>query len=462
MADKKLAIIGLDCATPQLVFDRWLNDLPNIKKLIDNGSYGPLESSLPAITVPAWMSMMTSKDPGQLGFYGFRNRKNYSYGEMFYATSNVVKDKAAWEVLGEHGYNSIIVGVPPSFPVRPLKGAMLGCFLTPGPESDYAYPKELKPEIEANVGTYIMDVKDFRTDNKDYLKGQLWELTQNRFDTVKYLAKNKPWDFLMFVEMGLDRLHHAFWKYFDEEHINYVPDSPYADVMYDFYVYLDKNIGDFLDTIPTDTEVIVVSDHGAVGMDGGLCFNDWLIQKGYLGLNIDIPTSPTKFSNDMIDWTSTKVWGSGGYYGRLFINVKGREPQGIIEPEDYDAFRAEITAELEALTDEHGNNIGTTVYKPEEVYKATNNIAPDLIVYFGDLKWRSIGSIGNPTIWTHENDTGPDDANHDRYGIYIGRDPAKPGTGERLEGLQLMDIAPTVLDRFGVPIPEDWKGKVIR
>ena len=106
MTDKKLAIIGLDCATPQLVFDRWLNDLPNIKKLIDNGSYGPLESSLPAITVPAWMSMMTSKDPGQLGFYGFRNRKNYSYGEMFYATSNVVKDKAAWEVLGEHGYNS--------------------------------------------------------------------------------------------------------------------------------------------------------------------------------------------------------------------------------------------------------------------------------------------------------------------------------------------------------------------
>jgi predicted AlkP superfamily phosphohydrolase/phosphomutase len=458
--DKKLIVIGLDCAPPELVFDRFKDDMPNVARLMDTGVYGPLESSIPAITVPAWMSMMTSKDPGQLGFYGFRNRKNYTYDEMFYATSNVIRDKTAWEYLGDAGLESIVVGVPPSFPVRPVEGAMLGCFLTPDSDSDYAYPKELKAEIEKNVGTYIVDVKDFRTDDKDYLRDQIWKLTENRFETVMYLAKNKDWDFLMFVEMGPDRLHHGFWKYFDESQVNYEPNSEYADVIPNYYKYVDVLIGELLDEVGADADVMVVSDHGAKPMAGGFCFNDWLVQKGYLTLNTDVPTEPGKLTNDMIDWSKTKIWGSGGYYGRLFINVAGREPEGVIAKEDYEKFRDELVAELEATTDEHGNNIGTKAFRPEEIYKATNNIPPDLIVYFGDLDWRSIGSIGNPTLWTHENDTGPDDANHAQFGIYIASDYT--GKGERREGLHLMDVAPTVLAHFGLEPPPDMLGKVIK
>ena len=76
MNSKKIMVIGLDCAAPSLVFDRWRDQLPNLKKLMKNGVYGELTSTIPPITVPAWSSMMSSKDPGQLGIYGFRNRKD--------------------------------------------------------------------------------------------------------------------------------------------------------------------------------------------------------------------------------------------------------------------------------------------------------------------------------------------------------------------------------------------------
>ena len=98
---KKMAVIGLDCADPKLVFEEFIDELPTIKKIAEKGSHGPLESTIPPITVPAWMSMMTGKDPGTLGFYGFRNRKDYSYDSVFFANSKLVKEKTVWDKLGE-------------------------------------------------------------------------------------------------------------------------------------------------------------------------------------------------------------------------------------------------------------------------------------------------------------------------------------------------------------------------
>ena len=112
----------------------------------------------------------------------------------------------------------------------------------------------------------------------------------------------------------------------------------------------------------------------------------------------------TKFKYDLVDWEKTKAWGDGGYYGRCFLNVAGREPQGTIPAGDYEKVRAELKEKLEAITDEQGVNIGTRAFRPEELYRAVGNVAPDLIVYFGDLDWRSIGSVGNAAIRVHEND----------------------------------------------------------
>jgi predicted AlkP superfamily phosphohydrolase/phosphomutase len=82
------------------------------------------------------------------------------------------------------------------------------------------------------------------------------------------------------------------------------------------------------------------------------------------------------------------------------------------------------------------------------------------MVYFGDLHWRAVGSLGHGKHWTLENDTGPDYANHAVQGMFILNEPRKPGAG-RVEGHQLVDIAPTLLDRFGLPIPAEMQGQMI-
>jgi predicted AlkP superfamily phosphohydrolase/phosphomutase len=458
---KRVFVIGLDCFTPQFVFDQWKDELPNLKGLIEKGAYGLLESTIPAITVPAWQSMMTSKNPGKLGFYGFRNRANYSYDEMFYANSLAVKEPTVWDILGKAGKKSVVVGVPQTYPPKPVEGCLIGCFLTPDTDSDFTYPSDLKEELWKNVGEYIIDVKDFRTDDKIRLIKQIYEMTARRFSTVRYLMDNKDWDFFMFVEMGPDRIHHGMWKFVDPEHPKFEPGNRFEKSILNYYKYLDDEIGTLLEALDDDTVVLVVSDHGAKKMDGGINFNDWLIQKGYLVLK-EMPEGRTSLKNDNIDFSRTRVWGSGGYYGRLFINVKGREPQGVVDPRDYERFRDELVAELEALTDPEGNNIGTRVFKPEETYPVVNGVAPDLIVYFGDLNWRSLGTIGNDSLWSFENDTGPDDANHAQHGIFILYDPENPGGGREFEGAHLMDIAPTVLHHLDQPIPDDFEGKIIQ
>jgi predicted AlkP superfamily phosphohydrolase/phosphomutase len=143
----------------------------------------------------------------------------------------------------------------------------------------------------------------------------------------------------------------------------------------------------------------------------------------------------------------------------VFLNVKGREPNGVIEPAEYEAFRDRLIREIEAIPDHEGKPLKTRVYKPEQIYRACNGVAPDLIVYFDDLEWRAVGSIGYDTLYTFDNDTGPDDANHAQEGICILRDGGRRG---RREGLTLYDVAPTILELFGLPIPPAMQGRIIR
>jgi predicted AlkP superfamily phosphohydrolase/phosphomutase len=145
----------------------------------------------------------------------------------------------------------------------------------------------------------------------------------------------------------------------------------------------------------------------------------------------------------------------------VFHKVKDREPNGVIPKDQYEAVRDELIQKLEALPDEHGNPIGTRVYRPEDIYPEVRGIAPDLIVLFGDLYWRAVATLGFGTVWVHENDTGPDDANHAQHGIFIYHDPAKPGGGKKLEPQRIMDVAPTILKALGHPVPEDMQGKSI-
>jgi predicted AlkP superfamily phosphohydrolase/phosphomutase len=457
MSDK-LVVIGLDCVTPQLLFDEFYDELPNIKRLVEGGYSGNMVSTIPPITVPAWMAMMTSQDPGMLGCYGFRNRASYEYENLYITNSNYIKAKNVWNHLSRNRKRSIILGVPLTYPPKPLNGILVCSFLTPGKDVTFTHPADYAPTLDkAAGGDYIIDIKDFRTSEKDRLLKQIYDMTEARFKAFRYMLKNEEWDYAMMVEMGPDRLHHGFWRYGDKEHRLYEPGNPYESALKDYYVYMDKEIGMVLDELPADTSVIVVSDHGAKGMHGGICVNEWLIKEGLLGVK-DYPSEPTKLKTSNIDWSKTKVWGEGGYYARIFMNVEGREPDGIIPADQYESFRKELKEKIEAIPDENGKPIGTKVFLAEEVYKETKNIPPDLIVYFGDLNWRSAGSIGSGNVHIFENDTGPDDANHAQEGIFIWHNPkaAISGKGHKIP---IYDIAPSILDFYNIPIPDELIGK---
>ena len=452
----KICVFGLDCAAPEVVFAE--ERLVNLRRLMAAGIYGRLESVIPPITVPAWMCMCTSQDPGSLGVYGFRNRVDHSYDKLGFANSASIKALAIWDHLGREGKRSIIVGVPPNYPPRRINGISIGCFLTPDTaKNDFTHPASFKAKINELVGEYPVDVKNFRTDSKAWLKDEIFRMSQKQWQVVHWLLKEQQWDYFHFVDIGLDRMHHGFWNYFDEKHVQFEAGNPYQSAIPEYYLWLDEQIGKALDLLDEDTVVLVVSDHGAQRLDGGIAVNEWLIREGLLVLN-EYPKAISPFDQLNVNWAKTRVWSEGGYYARVFFNMQGREPGGVIPPGEYESFQEEMKARFEAMTDDKGQPLNSLVFKPKEIYNSVRNVAPDLIVHFGGLLWRSIGTVGHKAIHVQENDTGPDSCNHAQYGMFILKSPDCPAVG-KYEGARLLDIAPTLLDLAGYEIPETMQGR---
>ncbi len=453
----KICVLGLDCCAPDVVFRD--ERLGNIRRLMDAGTWGRLESVIPPITVPAWMCMTTSQDPGSLGVYGFRNRTDHTYSGLGITNSASIKSMAIWDHIAREGKKSIIVGLPPGYPPRKINGISVGCFLTPDTTKDvFTHPPEIGKELNAMCdGEYPVDVKGFRTDDKDWLKKEIFEMSKKQWNVVKWLLKNKEWDYFHFVDIGQDRVHHGFWDSFDKQHIFYKPGNKYENVIPEYYQWVDSQIGEVLELLDSETVVLVVSDHGAQRLDGGFVVNEWLVKEGLLVLH-EYPKEITPFGKLKVNWAKTKVWSEGGYYARVFFNVQGREPQGIIPQSEYAKFQDEMKKKFEALTDDKGKPLNSLVFKPTELYKNVKNVAPDLIVHFGGLYWRSIGGVGYDRIHVQENDTGPDACNHAQYGMFLLAAPNLPLRGE-YTGAKLLDVAPTLLDLAGYDIPETMQGR---
>jgi predicted AlkP superfamily phosphohydrolase/phosphomutase len=272
--------------------------------------------------------------------------------------------------------------------------------------------------------------------------------------------KERDWDFLGFVDMGPDRLHHGFWKYCDPDHPRYTPGNEHEHVFRDYYRALDRHIGDLINDVPADAAVMVVSDHGAQPMLGGFCINEWLREQGLLTLNTE-PDRPTPMSKADVDWAHTVAWAEGGYYGRLYLNVAGREPDGTVAPARYDATLDEIAAALTAMPGPDGANLGTRVMRPDQVYPEVNGFPPDLLVYAGNLRYRALATLGlGQGLFTVDNDTGPDHANHAEHGIVLlhgmGVDPG------RRDDLSIYDVSPTLHEYFELGDQPALGGRPIR
>ena len=446
---KRLFVLGLDAAPPSLLFDRFIDRLPNFRRLLEASVYGRLRSCDPPITVPAWMVMFTGRTPGELGIYGFRNRVDGEYNEFKIPSSRDVGYLKVWELLARSGYKSVVVGVPPTYPPKPLNGWMISGFLTPSIKSRFTYPPSLRDEVLSLVDNYVFDVV-FRREDREAVYRELIDMTINRLKVIDYLVDTKPWDLFIYMEIGVDRVQHAFWKYFDEEHPRYTSHDLFGDAILNYYRLMDEWLGRLLNRLNDDTALLVVSDHGAKYMKGAFAINDWLIEKGYLSLRGGVEPG-TRITEADVDWRRTYVWGWGGYYSRIFLNLEGRERMGIIGREEYPDFLRDLAREITSIRGPNGEEWRNRVYVPSDLYSRVNGNPPDLMVYFDDLYWRAAGTLGYDNYYLPENDTGPDDSVHDYHGIYI----FKAG-GLRVKGLyrdlSIYDVFPMIADYYGVSL----------
>jgi len=462
---KKMLVIGLDCADPNMVFRHFAPRLPGFRSLCRQGFAARLRSTDPPLTIPAWAVMTTGRHPGELGCYGLRNRDTYEYDSLHIATSQAIEPPRIWDDLGQRGLKSILIGVPQTYPVRPVNGLLIAGMLTPSTRTTFTWPSKLRDDLLGRFPDYAVDIPDFRSLPPESLAEKIDTMTRTRFAVLRHLLHTHTWDFAMMVEIGLDRLHHGFWHYWDRMHRLYPGDTALSGIIPAYYSLLDREIRDTVAMLPDNTAVLVVSDHGAQAMKGGIRINEWLIQNGFLVLNQPLSTE-VPLTPDRVDWSRTRAWGEGGYFGRIFLNVAGREPQGIVPPGDVQRLRETISARLESMMEPSeiacgaGESMGNRVLFPDRFYPEVKGIPPDLMVYFGDLAWRSLGGVGpSPDtfgngLFTRKNDRGPDGANHDFHGVALGNIPGVDGTFDRPGHWNIQAVAPFIRKYFDLDMEE--------
>jgi len=466
----KLFVLGIDGAFPEYVFGEWLEEMPNIKKLIENGAYARLNSTIPPLSATAWTSITTGKSPADTGIFEYVYRKKFSYDDLHVITSKNLNEKTIWTIASEFKKKSIICFVNLTWPIKPFNGYLISDPLTPsGNDIQSTHPKELKEELERvfkelpppNFSQFrdVSKKSNFREIPKeDVIKG-IYELTEKHINIMKYLIKNKEWD-LFFGVIGLtDRMNHAFWKYMDKGHRKYDPNSKFQNTLKDYYKFIDKKLGELLEELEEDTTIIVLSDHGITRMHTRVNLTDWLIKEGYMVLKEPIKDK-CEFNFNMVNWQKTKVFAIGAYEGQIFINLKGREPEGVVEKEKYEKLIDELEEKLKQIKGDRGETLKTKVFKKKEHFKGKcEDIAPDMIIYFDDLQYGcNTTLIGNETLYSEQTARGSDDAAHSRQGIFIMKNGKSKGN---LSEISYLDVAPTILHELELEIPEDMKGRVI-
>ncbi len=458
MINKRVFVFGIDGAPPELIFKEWLDDLPTLKKLMKNGAYAKLNSTIPPVSAVAWISIYTGKFPSDHGVFDYTYRKNNSYNDIKLISANNVQEESVWQIASKHNKKSVMCLVPATWPIKPFSGIGISGFLTPGIKTEYTFPREFKKESEALFDEpFIIDIEKHRDLPKEELLKRIYKMTEMHFKLMKHLIVNKQWDLFFGVIMGSDRVNHNFWRFFDKEHRRYEYVPKFETALKDYYKFLDKNLGELIKLLPKDTTIIIISDHGIQRMDTRVNLSDWLIQEGYLVLKEPIKEK-IKFSMDMVNWSKTKVFARGAWDGQIFINLRGREEQGIVDEGEYESLIEELEIKLKQIKGDDGKVLDTKIFKKKDYRGKFDSIAPDMIIYFDSLHYGCNTSlIGNPTLWSPKTAMGGDDVTHSQKGIFITNKSRKGYIDE----IQIIDIAPTILNELNISPPKDMKGRIL-
>lgn len=501
--------VGLDGGT--LRFIRPLAEsgrLPNFARLMEKGAWGELESTIPPATPPAWSSFMTGKNPGKHGVFNFYFQPRGSYGSVL-VSGSFVRAKKFWDYLQEAGKSVGLIDIPLTFPPPDkMRGFMISGVPVPAEEAVFTCPPELHTEIIREFGDYPLEervVGSFRRGNHLAALKLLYHHQRMRKEVAAYLLGKYDWDFFMVVFRGTDLIQHSGFRFYDEDFCRRYPQEArkYREVIPQVYERIDSYLGELLQRVPSDCVVMIMSDHGAGPVSKTFYINRWLREQGFLSLKtgdrwrnrhrklvkrdlggllsraglgawnrmipsplrqapVFLPRSEAKELFERVNWARTVAYSSWILDERIVrVNLQGREPEGIVPEREYDRVREEIAQRLCTVRDpETHEPIVERIYRREELYQGPFlDRAGDLVVMTKDNSYMFRGDLCPPGLFDDLPTRGP--AVHRLQGVFLLKG-AGIKQGREISGARIIDLAPTLLHLYGLPVPEDMDGRVLK
>ncbi len=501
--NRKLVVIGLDGGSFSVI-DPLIEEgkLPNIEKLIKVGVSGPLLSTMPPVTGPAWVSFMTGKPPGAHGLFDFVRPVANEYRRKI-VNYNDIKSETLWSILSKNGKNLGIINVPLTYPPPKVNGFLISGMLTPGIESEYTYPPSLAEELEKKFGQYTLDIwwQHYEHDTIRTFLQDLMVCTDKRREVILHFIRNREWDFFMTVFIGTDRIQHALWNFLmpaEGRKLSKI-EAEIRELIIQYYEKVDDIIGTIVDAIDGKANLMIMSDHGFGPLKGKFFINRWLEELGLLSynpikikkfrlrtkvvpllkqivrkaapLNLKkklterISKNPEKMGAysflDCIDWSKTVAYAASNTEQGIYINLAGREPGGIVKPgKDWNEARNVVINRLKDIRAPQTNEkLVSRIHKREDIYSGhyVNN-APDIIFFLKEGEYladvRPMNYLFEKTSWKTGTGT------HRMEGIFVGYGKDIKA-GLRITDAEIIDLAPTILNLMGTRIPDDMEGNVL-
>ena len=479
----KLLIIGLDGAsfnTFDLLKKKGVS-LPYIDGLIANGVKGDLTSTIPPVTAPAWVSFMTGKNPGKHGIFDFIKITGADMGRRV-ISYNDIEERTLWSILSDAGKKVIVINFPITYPPPKVEGFLVSGMMTPLQANRFTYPASFQEEIKRIVGDYVIDVmwQDYKESEAATLVEDILNSTKQKGRLAGHLMANSEWDFFAIVFEGPDRIQHALWDVIEGNSRNNgtkVEERTFEKIA-SYYQELDSIIGNLVNGSGERTSVIIMSDHGFGPLNKKFYINKWLRDQGYLTLKArnKVGSLYYRFNNivkklqgsqsvypfmDQVDWHKTRAYSASNSEQGIYINVKGCEPFGIVEPGiEYEMLRKEIMSKLTMIKDpDTGELLASRVLRREEVYYGhRTKDAPDIICFLKEGEYLMDIRLRDKLVEEAKWQTGT--GTHRMNGVFIANGKGiKKGSG--IDGARIIDIAPTALFLLDQPIPEDMDGRVL-
>lgn len=497
--DMDTLVIGLDGGEWDVI-DPMIEDgrLPNLARLRKDGVSGPLESIMPPVSPPAWTSIQTGTNPGKHGIFDFS-----TFNEDYNRHSINASDRRStpfWEVMNDHGTSTGLFKIPFTYPPRDVDGFIVSGFPTPNIVDDFVIPTDLSEEV-GPVDDLFEDSSLHKDGDERGFKEDLIDVAEHQTDLFLDLISDYETEFAMTVYDGSDRIQHFFWKYFDDSHPRYDPDSPHAEAIETYYETVDDGIGRILAEIDEDCDVLVISDHGFGPLTHDIYIDEWLENEGFLtrrseesvekvtdtaaaalvqlgwetvgraGLQGSVrsllPDSWLEFGSSLqnnlhrsIIWEDTEVFFTTLSGQSLFVNLEGRFVEGTVSQEEYNTVVENVRESLLSIrhpdTDEP---LVQKVVRGDEAFTGWMvDSAPDLVVRTNPeytLKNGYSERLVQPSKQYGQDRSG----DHRTDGMFIAAGPSiSSGT---IEGASVLDIAPTLLYLHGSAVPDTMDGDVL-